>query len=316
MTETREAATIEFRRILCPVDFSDASRHALDHATAMAGWYGAHVTGLHVLQRPFVFEPPMLFAERGGVKDLPANREMVWLRLNEWMTPALKAGVPWDVRIDEGVPADCVLQYARFLPADLIVIGTHGRRGFEHLVLGSVAEKVLRNAGCPVLTVPPRASSASKLPFKRILCPVDFSSPSLEALRTALSLAEEADAELTVLNVVDWPDDDSFLVETFDSPEMRRQLELQTAQRVDALIPDDARVWSRPAAKVAIGKAYQEIVGAANAMPADLIVIGVHGRSALDLTLFGSTTNQVVRRAPCPVLTIRSTANANVGRSS
>jgi nucleotide-binding universal stress UspA family protein len=307
MTETREAAPVEFRRVLCPVDFSDASRHAIDHATAIAGWYGSHVTALHVLQHPFAFEPPILFAERGGLKDLSANRELVLLRLNDWMATAGSAGVQWDTRIDEGVPADCVLLYARFLPADLIVMGSHGRSGFEHLVLGSVAEKVLRNATCPVLTVPPRASTVSKLPFKRILCPVDFSTPSIEALQVALSLAEEADAELTVLNVIDWPDDDTFLTETFDSPEMRQQLELQTARRVDALIPDDARVWSRPAAKVAVGKAYQEIVAAANETAADLIVIGVHGRNAFDLTLFGSTTNQVVRRASCPVMTIRST---------
>lgn len=297
----------EFRRILCPIDFSDASRHAVDHAIAIAGWYGSHVTALHVLQEPFVFEPPILFAERGGLKDLPASRELVWLRLNEWMKPAAAAGVTWDSRVDKGVPADCVLQYAHFLPADLIVIGTHGTSGFEHLVLGSVAEKVLRKAECPVLTVPPRAATASKLPFKRILCPVDFSEPSIGAMHVALSLAEESDADLTVLNVIDWPDDETFLVETFDSPDMRLQLEAQAEQRVNALIPDDARVWSRPSAKVAIGKAYQQIVGTANDMSADLIVIGVHGRNAVDLTLFGSTTNQVVRRASCPVLTIRST---------
>ncbi len=295
----------EFNRILCPIDFSDASRHAIDQAAAIAGWYGSHVTGLHVLQQPVIFEPPILFAEPGGVKDLPANRELVWLRLNEWMKPAGAAGVPWDVRIDQGIPAECILQYAHFLPADLIVIGTHGTSGFERLIIGSVAEKVLRKAECPVLTVPPHAATASRVPFKRILCPVDFSEPSLVALQTALSLAEEADADLTVFNVIDWPDDDTFLVEAFESPEMRKQLEAQTAQRVDALIPDDARVWSRPSAKVAVGKAYQEIVRTASDMDADLIVIGVHGRNAVDLTLFGSTTNQVVRRASCPVLTIR-----------
>lgn len=307
---SRETAMVEFRRILCPVDFSEASRHAVDHAIALAGWYGAHVTALHVMQRPVMFEPPILFAERGGLTELPANRERVLQRLNDWMAPALAAHVPCDTRVDEGVPAECVLQYAHFLPADLIVIGSHGRAGFERLVLGSVAEKVLRTAGCPVLTVPPRVATASTLPFRRLLCPVDFSVPSIEALQVALSLAEEADAELTVLNVIDWPDDDTFLTETFDSPAMRAQLEAQTIQRVEALIPDDARVWSRPGAKVAVGKAYQEIVGAANDMSADLVVIGVHGRNALDLTLFGSTTNQVVRRASCPVLTIRSTEHA------
>ena len=301
---------IEFRRILCPIDFSDASRHAAEHAVAIAGWYGSQVTALHVLQQPIGFEPPILFAERGGLKELPANRELVWLRLNDWMKPASAAQVPWDARVDEGVPADAIIQYAHFLPADLIVIGSHGKGAFERFVLGSVTEKVLRQATCPVLTVPARAATASKLPFKRILCPVDFSGPSIGALHTALSLAEEADAELTVLNVIDWPDDDTFLVEAFDTPEMRRQLEAKTRERVDALIPDDARVWSRPEARVAIGKAYQEIVGAAADMSADLIVIGVHGRNALNLTLFGSTTNQVARRASCPVLTIRAIAEA------
>lgn len=296
----------EFRHILCPVDFSDASRHATDHAVAIAGWYGSHVTALHVLQPPVGFEPPILFAERGGLKELPANRELVWLRLNDWMKPASAAQVDWDARVDEGAPADTILQYAHFLPADLIVIGSHGKGAFERFVIGSVTEKVLRKATCPVLTVPAKAATTSALPFKRILCPVDFSDPSIGALHTALSLAEEADAELTVLNVIDWPDDDTFLVEAFDTPERRAQLLARTRERVDALIPDDARVWSRPDARVAVGKAYQEIVAAAGDMSADLIVIGVHGRTGLDLTLFGSTTNQVVRRASCPVLTIRA----------
>jgi nucleotide-binding universal stress UspA family protein len=296
----------EFKHILCPVDFSDASRHALQHAIAIAGWFESHITGLHVTRPEFVFEPPVLFAERGGLKALRADRDQLHARLNDWMRPATDARIPWSGRVEEGLPAQCVLDCARSLPADVIVMGTHGRSGFEHLVLGSVTEKVLRNATCPVMTVPPRAATAAKLPFRRLLCPVDFSEASMEALHVALPLAEEADAELTVLNVVDWPDDETFLVEAFEAPDMRRQLETQTAARIDALIPDEARVWSRPSAKVAIGTPHREIVTAAADMDADLIVIGVHGRNGLDATLFGSTTNQVVRRAPCPVLTIRA----------
>ena len=295
----------EFKHILCPVDFSDASRHALQHAIAIAGWFESHITGLHVTRPEFVFEPPILFAERGGLKALRADRDQLHERLNEWMRPATAARIPWSVRVEEGVPAQRILDCVRSLPADLIVMGTHGRSGFEHLVLGSVTEKVLRNAACPVMTVPPRVATAAKLPFRRLLCPVDFSEASIGALHVALPLAEEADAELTVLNVVEWPDDETFLVEAFESPHMRRQLETQTAERIDALIPDEARVWSRPSWKVAIGTPHREIVAAAADMNADLIVIGVHGRNTLDVTLFGSTTNQVVRRAPCPVLTIR-----------
>src|SRR5215467_5486165 len=296
----------EFKHILCPVDFSDASRHALHHAIAIAGWFESHVTGLHVTRPGFAFEPPILFAERGGLKALRVDRDQLLARLNDWMQPATVARIPWTAHVEEGAPAQCVLEFARSLPADLIVMGTHGRSGFEHLMLGSVAEKVLRNASCPVMTVPPRAATAARLPFRRLLCPVDFSEASIEALHVAFPLAEEADAELTILNVVDWPDDETFLVEAFESPDMRRQLEKQTAERIDALIPEEARIWSRPSAKVAIGTAHREIVAAAVEMDADLIVIGVHGRRRLDVTLFGSTTNQVVRRAPCPVLTIRT----------
>jgi nucleotide-binding universal stress UspA family protein len=297
---------LAFKRIVCPIDFSDASKHALEHSVVMARWYESHITGLHVLESTFRFEPPILFAERGGLKALPVDRDQLRSRLTDWMLPASAAGIPWDTRIEEGAPADCVLEFARGLPADLIVMGTHGRGGVEHLLLGSVTEKVLRNAACPVLTVPPKAATPSTLPFKRLLCPVDFSEPSLQALHAALSIAEESDAELTVLNVIDRPDDETFLVETFDSPDMRRQLDTRILERLEAFIPDDARVWSRPSSKVATGKPHREIIAAANRMSADLIVIGVHGRNVFDVSLFGSTTNQVVRRASCPVLTIRT----------
>ena len=143
----------EFKHILCPVDFSDASRHALDQAIAIAGWYEAHVTGLHVIAPAFAFEPPMLFAERGNLNALGVDIDQVRTRLDDWMAPAIAARVPFETGICEGRPAESVLAFARSLPADLIVMGTHGRTGVQRLLLGSVAEQVLRKAACPVLTV-------------------------------------------------------------------------------------------------------------------------------------------------------------------
>jgi nucleotide-binding universal stress UspA family protein len=296
----------EFKRILCPIDFSDASNHALDHAVAIAGWYESHITALHVIAPSFTFEPPILFAERGNLKALAVDRDELRRRLDNCLSPATAARVPSEACVVEGQPADCVLAHARSLPADLIVMGSHGRSGFERFVLGSVAEKVLRNAPCPVLTVPPRAVTVAKLPFRRILCPVDFSEASLAALQTAFSMAEEADARLIVLHVVDWPDDELILATASGDEDLLVQVERQAAQRLESFITDESRVWSRPETKVSIGKAYREVLTTAEDMEADLIVIGVHGRNALGLTLFGSTTNQVVRRAGCPVLTIRA----------
>jgi nucleotide-binding universal stress UspA family protein len=185
-------------------------------------------------------------------------------------------------------------------------MGTHGRGGFERLVLGSVTEKVLRRANCLVLTVPPPAAARSTLPFKRLLCPVDFSEPSISALEYALSIAQESDGRLTVLHVFDWPTHDELSLEgVLDVPAFRRQREDEARHRLATLIPEDARNWCAPEPTLRHGKPYREILAVAETEHIDLVVMGVHGRNALDVMLFGSNTNQVVRRASCPVLTLK-----------
>lgn len=297
---------IEIRRILCPVDFSDASQHALDHAAALAKWYDSQVAVLHVLHSPVLPESPAIVGA-GALTAFPpiARRESVDAHLEELVERVRGAGVKAEAILDDGNPAARVLETAATLAADLIVMGTHGVTGFERFMLGSVAEKVLRKASCPVVTVPPRAAIAARLPYTRILCPVDFSPSSLSALRFAFSIAEESDAHLTILHMFDWPPDDDLLVERFDAVEFRRVVEEQGRHRLDALVPDEVRVWCKPETNVRYGKPYQAILSEAESESADLIVIGVRGRNAVDVTLFGSTTNQVVRRAPCPVLTLK-----------
>ena len=110
-----------------------------------------------------------------------------------------------DVVVDVGQPAAQILVRSVDAESDLIVMGTHGASGFEHLLLGSVTEKVLRRARCPVLTVPPHAQATSTLPFRRLLCAIDFSDSSLRGLELACSLAKESNAALTLLHVVEWP---------------------------------------------------------------------------------------------------------------
>ena len=150
----------------------------------------------------------------------------------------------------------------------------------------------------------PHARTTSRLPFKRLLCPVDFSESSLAALDFAFSLAQEGDAELTILHVFD-AGDEPLTDRPINVPEYRRQLEHDLTPDLEALVPDSVRRWCQPSTRTARGKAYREILGIATEDSCDLIVMGVHGRNALDLMLFGSTTNQVVRRATCPVLTLR-----------
>ena len=189
-----------FKRILCPVDFSVESSHAVEQASTIARWYGAAVTALHVCGPAF--------GPRVGLPESsqPADREMARLRgeIAAHFETATRAGVQVDAVIDVGQPDTCILDRARAWPADLIVMGTHGAGGFEHLVLGSVAEKVLRRAACAVLTVPPHVNRTSFLPFKRVLCAVDFSEWSLRALKLARSLALESRAALTAMTVIEW----------------------------------------------------------------------------------------------------------------
>jgi nucleotide-binding universal stress UspA family protein len=295
----------EIDRILCPVDLSDVSRLAADHAVLLARWYQASITALHVCSPVLISVSD--FAPAGSLHPPALSRDEI-TKAREQVSVFFAAAGPGvvDVVVEDGRPANRILECARSLPADLIVIGTHGIGGFQHLLLGSVTEKVVRQATCPVLTVPPRAHTTSSLPFKRVLCPIDFSDSSLAALELAFSLAQESDADLQILHVCEWTtDDEPLTTRPIAIPEYRQLVERDIVERLEGLVPDSTRDACRPMTRVGHGKAYREILGVATEESADLIVMGVHGRNALDLMLFGSTTNQVVRRAACPVLTLR-----------
>jgi nucleotide-binding universal stress UspA family protein len=227
---------------------------------------------------------------------------------------AIASGVDVEAIVDLGQPAVRILERSDTAHIDLIVMGTHGAGGFEHLLLGSVAEKVLRKARCPVLTVPPHTQSTSTLPFRRLLCAVDFSESSLRGLELACSLAKESKAALTLLHVVEWPwhEPPPPVLEDLPSDqaaalaEFRRYVQESAIERLKALIPDKDEGCSVTDPLVVHGKPYIEILRVAAEVRADLIVMGVHGRNAADVMLFGSTTNQIVRRATCPVFTLRN----------
>jgi len=297
--------------ILCPTDFSDTARHAVEQATAIARWYGARITLLHVAQPMTDVLPAFAMPDADG--DLVRGIEELRRHLAHDSLAVTAAGIETDTRVDSGRPSSDIVKAAEDLNADLIVMGTHGATGFQHLLLGSVTEKVLRSASRPVLTVPPRAQTTATLPFRQVLCPVDFSLPSLAALEAAYVLAQEGQAGVTLLHVIQWPWDEPPAPSLQELPpheaanlaEFRRYLETQARARLESLIPAEVRNWCTPQVEVVHGKAHREVLRVAGETHTDLIVIGVHGRNVVDRTLFGSTTNQVVRRATCPVLTIR-----------
>ena len=305
---------IEIRNILCPVDFSDFSERAHDLALAVAGRYGSQVTVLHV----YPGAPP--FAYAAGVPPLgtlltPAERERLTSDLRRFANGGETSHVHVQPVVREGDTVREILDVAASVKADLLVVGTHGRSGFERLLLGSVTEKLLRKACRPVLTVPGQTQDTPQARpelFKRILCPIDFSSCSMAGLRYAMSIAEENDAELVVVYVVpndlvplpgqspsDGPDQTISIADFF----IRREEHVR--RLLAEAVPQTVRTYCRVETILAHGKPSTQIMRLASEHHSDLIVIGVRGRGSADVMVFGSTTQQVVRQATCPVLTIR-----------
>ena len=294
---------IRITQILCPVDFSEISQHALDHAAAIARWYEARLTLLYVFANlPTMDLPPLVLED--------SDRERLTRTMRE-MAARVPSDLPIDFRVQEaGYVHDEILAQISATHADLLVLGTHGRSGLQRLFLGSVTEKVMRKASCPTLVVPPRAPGVpadAPVQFRRILCPVDFSESSLDALAYAINMAEEADARLTLLHVVDIPTVVSEEPAAFevDLGRIRQAAATNARQRLHGLVPEDARTFCTVETAIVEGRAYPEILRQAAEGQSDLIVMGVRGRGAVDRLLFGSTTHHVIRAATCPVLIVR-----------
>ena len=303
---------LEIKRILCPIDFSDFSKRALDHASVFARLYSARITALHV----FALAPGLVpFAAPEIAQPFTlsaADREQLLQSVKTFVNEELGPAAPVDVVLAEGgsVHAEIVAQ-AEMLHADLMVIGTHGRSGFEHFVLGSVTEKLLRKTEVPVLTIPrrmPDAVPAGSTLYRRILCAVDFSECSIAALLFAKSLATKSKALLTIVNVLELPPaiSDPFGPGPFAYEDLQRELEADAERRFKEIVPEATSASSGPETVIAAGKPSQEILRIARERESALIVVGVHGRSAVDRMLFGSTAHHLVRQSACPVLTLCS----------
>jgi nucleotide-binding universal stress UspA family protein len=200
-----------------------------------------------------------------------------------------------------------VLREAGEIGADLIVLGSHGLTGIRRLVLGSTAEDVLRHASIPVLIVPAHASStpSTGVPFKQIVCAVDFQADSYRALRYAFDLAQESDAQLTLLHAVEMPATYAGADDVpFDLEFTREEVIRDARERLERLVPDAARAYCTVHAQVVEGPAQHAILQLATDVGADLIIMGVRDRSAFDVAVFGSHAQAVVRAAHCPVLTV------------
>ena len=303
---------MKLRHILSPFDFSDVSVHAMEQAALLARAAGARLTVLHVFLSVMPTTGMNALDTATAQVIEPEDLDELRAKVTEACRSAIDAGVSVGIIIVGGAPAPVILEHAASNDVDLIVMGTHGTSGFQHLILGSVTEKVLRKAACPVLTVPPRAAAAPAAAFTRVIVAVDFSDCSRLAVQAAAAMTDGREAAVTLLHVLEWPWHEPPVPGIDGLPAAQLETLLETRRYLETSAADGLKNLAAsllPGRDVAIevrfGKAYTELVAAARERQADLIVMGVRGRSPLDIGFFGSTTNHVVRAASCPVLTVK-----------
>jgi nucleotide-binding universal stress UspA family protein len=289
----------KIERILCPIDFSEFSLNAYDYAQSLARHYKATLFVQHVIDLPTPFYPYYAFpnAYNEICQKVRADAEQ---QLQEFVKTHAHGGIQIQCDVQDGSATDRILDLAEAKAVNLIVMGTHGSRGADRLTLGSLTDKVLRKAKCPVLPVRKPAYFVARtgvpdlIQLHRIVCCTDFSEQSEQAWDYAVSLAAEYSAELTLLHVLEDISSSSDIEdETAKALERLKKQMSSCAQE---------NVVTKPI--VRIGKAYQQIIEYALEPQTDLVIMGVRGRHALDLTVFGSTTYRVVQLGPCPVLVI------------
>ncbi len=294
------ATMLKIERILCPVDFSEFSAKAFEYAYSLTRHYGSKLYLEHVIQPLTSAYPYYAFPDSVNQVFWNLTTEAEKL-LRELARKHLQNGVQPNFIVHNGLPVESILSFAQEKAVDLIVMGTHGRQGLDRLTMGSVTEKILRKARCPVLAVRKPAhdfvsaeKGADPIQLGKILFCTDFSEHSLRALGYAISLAMEFNAELTMLHVL----------EDATAPEDFQSATATAIHQLEKLTPPGVHDWCKVKTTVRLGKAYQEIIQLALEARTDLIILGVRGRNALDLALFGSTTHRVIQLGSCPVLAV------------
>jgi nucleotide-binding universal stress UspA family protein len=286
-----EAKTgIAIKNILFATDFSPIADAAVPFAIQIALNYDAKILGVHVNKfndytavAPDIWPAMLEAAEDEDREDTQ--------RLEDQL-----GAVSHEVVIGKGRVSEVISHLIQENHIDLVILGTHGRKGFGHALLGSVAEEILRKSPCPVMTVGPQVTVAPNQAVKmhEIVCATDLVEPSPAAASYAVSMAEENQAHLTLLHVIEHRVDTSINTEIVDS-RVRRLRELA----------EGADLACQPAYHVDQGIAAEKILEFAETQGADLIVLGARPAGGLARHLNAGTVHEVVSQAKCPVLTVR-----------
>jgi nucleotide-binding universal stress UspA family protein len=287
MVAKRTNGRSSLKTILVATDFSSVSPIVLAHAVTVARRYKSKLYVAHVIP-PDIYTSVPADMLRHAVKE---TRQHVHHEMSNLLGLGGLRRLRHQVVVEEGEVADVLLKLAQEQAIDLLVIGTRGHRGVKRLLLGSVAEKVFRQARCPVLIVPPAAGEAVSI--TRILYPTDFSKASLQAAPYAFSLARHYRAKLILLHVFEG---------NIHSIEEQR---LHVQKRLKRSVLRDVDLDVKPELAVEFGEPAERIRKAAAEWQASLIVLAVRRDKPKVAHLAEGIAYKVVRQAPCPVLTVR-----------
>lgn len=291
-----------FRTILVPTDFSEGAGAALDWALALAKESGGTVHLLHAYEIPLGTIPPY------GIEVPPSMltdvRDAAARRLEQVAQKVRARDVACESQLVHGLAATSIVEAARAIHADAIVMGTRGLTGVKHVLLGSVAERVVRTAPCAVLTVRPGAGSVTQ--FDHVLVPVDFSTHSETALGVAIELAKEHGSELHLLHAYELPASVTMTYGLALPESVWKGVQEAGAARLAELAAQARAAEVRVKLHLVTGPASDAIVDNATALHADLVVMGTRGLTGLKHVVLGSVAERAIRLAPCPVLTVKA----------
>ena len=305
---------MDVRRILVPTDFSEDAQTAVQWGVYWAQRFGADLDLLHVLAEYEAgwHESGDAFSQLDAVRD--AQEEKVEAGLQQATPDPSDTGVATRTAFRRGRSVSgAIRDYASDVDADLIVMGTLGQGRWRDVLLGSVAEQVVRKARRPVLTVRRDVTPEAPTEIERILAPVDFSDYAHEAVRTAKSFAAAAAAQLHLLFVAEErtvPIFNDAGLPSFNTvrmdPEIVSNSQEALRQLSDRVGGPDVEVGTH----LAKGTVAKRVVDFAQTHGVDLIVMATRGLTGVDQWIMGSVTQRVVRKAPCPVVTLNARREA------
>jgi len=306
--EPGRASLRAVRRIVVATDLSAPAERALAWAEDLAQRHGAAILLVHSVIPPDSFGAAVEMPLGLGDQLLTSARE----KLEELAAEVAARGHETETLVGFGRPENFIDDICHQQGADLCVIGTRGLRGFRHLLLGSTAQRVLRRACCPVLSVH-EADSGGSGAVKRVLIPTDFSPDAETAIEDALtvfSLAGDG-ATIFLLHALQLPTEYGVYGTQGMSEMSLRYWEALASSFEDRLRGIAATLEKRGLTvetRVARGYAPEAILAAAQELEVDLVALGTRGRAGLGRLVLGSTAERVVQCAPCPVLTSHAPA--------